>query len=333
MNIRETQELDERMNLSRYATLSEESERERPEEKCEIRTEFCRDRDRIIHCKAFRRLKQKTQVFLSPEGDHYRTRLTHTLEVSQLARTVSRALKLNEDLTEAIALGHDLGHTPFGHAGERTLNSLCERGFNHYTQSARVVQKLEKDKHGLNLTAATIDGIINHTKGQWAATPEGRIVRHTDRVAFLNHDIEDAITAGVLSETELPREVRDILGKTKSARISTLIKALIDGFDGDFHIGGEVEQAYDMLYDFMYERIYLNTSGAAKAEEHKAHGIVEALFEYYIQHPDAMPEFYVEIALSESAERAVADYISGMSDRYAIYCYEDMFIPKSWSLR
>lgn len=332
MNIRETQERSERMNLSRFATLSEESERERPEEKCAMRTEFCRDRDRIIHCKAFRRLSQKTQVFLSPEGDHYRTRLTHTLEVSQIARTISKALKLNEDLTEAISLGHDLGHTPFGHAGERALDELCSNGFKHYVQSVRVVQKLEREKHGLNLTTATLDGIINHTKGEWASTPEGRAVRHADRIAFLNHDLEDALSARVLDKEEIPREVTEILGVTKSERITALITALVDGFDGDFHLYGDIAYAYDLMYRFMYERIYLNTAGAAKSEEHKVHGIIERLFNYYMENPDAMPEFYLTIAFSESCERAVTDYISGMSDRFAVRCYQNLFIPKSWSV-
>ncbi len=332
MTIREAQERAERLNLSRFATLSEEAEREREEPRCDMRTEFCRDRDRIIHCKAFRRLSQKTQVFLSPEGDHYRTRLTHTLEVAQIARTVAKALGLNEDLTEAVSLGHDLGHTPFGHAGERALDELCEHGFKHYEQSVRVVQRLEREKHGLNLTTATLDGIVNHTRGTWASTPEGRAVRHADRIAFLNHDLEDALTARVLDKDEIPPEITEVLGDTKSRRITALITALVDGFDGDFHLGGDIAHAYELMYRFMYERIYLNTEGAAKAEEHKVFGIIESLFNHYMGKPDALPEFYLTIAFSESCERAVADYISGMSDRFAVRCYQNLFIPRSWSI-
>lgn len=331
MNIRELQEKNERLYLSRWATLSEEAERPEPEEKDDIRTDFCRDRDRIIHCKSFRRLKQKTQVFLSPEGDHYRTRLTHTLEVSQIARTIARALFLNEDLTEAIAMGHDLGHTPFGHAGERALDALCSGGFAHYIQSARVVQHLERERRGLNLTVDTVDGIINHTRGEWPRTAEGRALRHADRIAFLNHDIEDAVTAGVLSEDEIPSEVHEVLGSSKSQRITALVNALVSGFDGDFHLNGEIAHAYDVLYNFMYERVYLNTEGAAKIEEKKVFGMVASLFEYYTGNPDSMPEFYTVTAFNEGPEIAVTDYISGMSDLYAVHCYENLFIPKSWS--
>ena len=331
MNIRELQEKNERLYLSRWATLSEEAERYESEERDEIRTDFCRDRDRIIHCKSFRRLKQKTQVFLSPEGDHYRTRLTHTLEVSQIARTIARALFLNEDLTEAIAMGHDLGHTPFGHAGERALDSLCSSGFAHYTQSARVVQYLERDRKGLNLTSATIDGILNHTHGPWPSTAEGQALRHADRIAFLNHDIEDAVTAGVLSEEEIPDEVGEVLGRTKSERITTLVNALVNGFDGAFHIDEQTGHAYDTLYRFMYERVYLNTDGAAKLEEKKVSGMIASLFEYYVGNPDSMPEFFTVTAFNEGPEIAVADYISGMSDLYAVHCYENLFIPRSWS--
>ncbi len=325
-----TQQLEQDF-LSPFATLSVHSRgRKQPEPACELRTDFCRDRDRIIHSKSFRRLKQKTQVFLSPEGDHFRTRLTHTLEVSQIARTIARALRLNEDLTEAIALGHDLGHTPFGHAGEKALNRLNPAGFHHYEQSIRVVEKLEKDRKGLNLTYETLDGIYNHTKGPWAETPEGCAVRHADRIAFLNHDIEDAIAAGVLAETDLPPHVRQVLGGGKSARITTLIKALVTGFDGQFHIAPDIDEAYQELYRFMFDRVYLDSEGAAKAEEYKVDGVIAALYEYYNGHADAMPEFYRAIAEQEGSDRAVTDYISGMTDPFALHCYELYFIPKAW---
>ncbi len=331
MNIRELQEKNEHLYLSRWAAMSEEAVRPEPEKRDEIRTDFCRDRDRIIHCKSFRRLKQKTQVFLAPEGDHYRTRLTHTLEVSQIARTIAKALFLNEDLTEAIALGHDLGHTPFGHAGERALDALCSDGFAHYIQSGRVVQYLERERHGLNLTTDTVDGIINHTRGDWPRTAEGKALRHADRIAFLNHDIEDAVAAGVMSEGEIPSEVREVLGDSKSSRITTLVNEMVYGFDGEFHIGGDVAHAYDTLYNFMYERVYLNTEGVAKIEEKKVFGMVASLFDYYMGNPDSMPEFYKDTAFNNGPEIAVADYISGMSDLYAVHCYEKLFIPKFWS--
>ncbi len=331
MTPRERTEQWELQFLSEHAAHAAESKgRGRAEESCEIRTDFCRDRDRIIHCKAFRRLKQKTQVFLSPQGDHYRTRLTHTLEVSQIARTIARALCLNEDLTEAIALGHDLGHTPFGHAGEHALSECSSFGFKHYEQSVRVVEKLEKEYHGLNLTHETVDGIGNHTKGQWPETLEGCIVRHADRIAYLNHDIEDAISAGVLREGDLPAQVKDVLGNTKSKRITTLIRALIDGFDGALQLDSTTQTAYDALYDFMFEHIYLNKEGAAKTEEHKVSDLVTQLFHQYMKYPEKMPAFYCMIAEREGTERAVVDYISGMSDRYAVFCYNEAFIPKSW---
>jgi len=329
MTPRERTEQLEASCLSEHATLAKNTKgRKSPEQKCDIRTDFCRDRDRIIHCKAFRRLKQKTQVFLSPQGDHYRTRLTHTLEVSQIARTIARALRLNEDLAEAVALGHDLGHTPFGHAGEYALNELCPFGFKHFEQSVRVVEKLEKNHQGLNLTYETINGIANHTKGGWPDTLEGRAVRHADRIAYLNHDIEDAISAGGLKESDLPKNVSDTLGRSKSQRITTLINALVYG-EG-LEIEPDIQAAYDELHGFMYERIYLNTDGAAKAEEHKVHDLIRFLFEYYVKSPDRLPEFYRDISEAEGTERAVADYISGMSDAYAVHCYKELFIPKSW---
>ncbi len=334
MTIRErTEQLERQVLCDRAAKAADSRGRAVPEEKCDIRTDFCRDRDRIIHCKSFRRLKQKTQVFLSPMGDHYRTRLTHTLEVSQIARTLSRALQLNEDLTEAISLGHDLGHTPFGHAGERALDKLCPGGFTHYDQSVRVVERLERDRRGLNLTFETIDGIRCHTKGEWSQTLEGQIVRHSDRIAYLNHDVEDAIAAGVLAESDLPAIVREVLGGSKSKRITTLINHLIDNFDGGFAFAGAVAEAYDELYRFMFARVYLDESGAAKAEEHKVDDLVAAIYNYYVKNIDRMTPFYQQIAAEEGADRAVTDYISGMTDLYATHCFEELFIPKSWAMR
>ncbi len=334
MTIRERTEQIERQVLCDSAAKAADSKgRAVPEEKCDIRTDFCRDRDRIIHCKSFRRLKQKTQVFLSPMGDHYRTRLTHTLEVSQIARTIARALQLNEDLTEAISLGHDLGHTPFGHAGERALDQLCPGGFTHYDQSVRVVETLERDRRGLNLTFETIDGIRCHTKGTWAQTLEGQIVRHSDRIAYLNHDVEDAIAAGVLSESDLPLAVREVLGGSKSKRITTLIDHLIDNFDGGFSFSGAVAEAYDELYRFMFAEVYLDATGAAKAEEYKVNDLVAALYNFYVKHIDRMSPFYQRIAEEEGPDRAVTDYISGMTDLYATHCFEELFIPKAWTMR
>lgn len=245
MDVRTRTEEIERLTLAPWATFSDESRgRQRPEEQDPIRPVFQRDRDRVLHCKAFRRLKQKTQVFLSPEGDLYRTRLTHTLEVSQIARTIARALRLNEDLTEAISLAHDLGHTPFGHAGERALDKLTPGGFKHYMQSLRVVDKLEKDGQGLNLTWEVRNGIVTHTKGRWAATPEGRIVRMADQIAYVNHDIEDAVRAGVLDSATLPKDCTAVLGQTKSARITTMINSILAHSDGDVAVGAEENEAF-----------------------------------------------------------------------------------------
>ena len=247
MNVRErTQQIEEQI-LSPYASLSRNTKgRDRPEEECDLRTPYQRDRDRIIHCKAFRRLKRKTQVFLSPEGDHYRTRLTHTLEVAQIARTIARALRLNEDLTEAISLGHDLGHTPFGHAGERALNEIFPGGFRHYEQSVRVVEKLEKNGLGLNLTKEVRDGILHHTHGQEASTLEGQIVRYADRIAYINHDIDDAERAGVLEESQIPKEITNLLGTSKSARINCLVNAVVDNSqDGQIRMDPACKEAFD----------------------------------------------------------------------------------------
>ena len=329
MTIREETQAIERQTLSRYATLSQSTRgRCRPEDEDPIRPCYQRDRDRIIHCKAFRRLKQKTQVFLSPEGDHYRTRLTHTLEVAQIARTIARALRLNEDLTEAIALGHDLGHTPFGHAGERALNRLCPGGFTHYRQSLRVVDFLEKDGKGLNLTWEVRNGIVTHTKGTWAATPEGRIVRLADQIAFVNHDIEDAVRAGVLDAATLPKDCTAVLGQTKSARITTMINSILTHSEGDVRMGTEEYEAFLALRDFMYTTVYVDKN--AKREEQKVDKLIAELYEYYLTHVDRMSNFYVQLAYQEGRERAVTDYISGMSDEFAIRTFEELFVPQKW---
>ena len=329
MDVRTRTEEIERLTLAPWATFSDESRgRQRPEEQDPIRPVFQRDRDRVLHCKAFRRLKQKTQVFLSPEGDLYRTRLTHTLEVSQIARTIARALRLNEDLTEAISLAHDLGHTPFGHAGERALDKLTPGGFKHYMQSLRVVDKLEKDGQGLNLTWEVRNGIVTHTKGIWAATPEGRIVRMADQIAYVNHDIEDAVRAGVLDPATLPKDCTAVLGQTKSARITTMINRILAHSDGDVGVGAEEKVAFLALRDFMYATVYVDKT--AKAEEQKVDKVIGELYEYYLAHVDQMSNFYVQLAYQDNPERAVTDYISGMSDEFAIRTFEDVFVPRKW---
>ena len=329
MDVRTRTEEIERLTLAPWATFSDESRgRQRPEEQDPIRPVFQRDRDRVLHCKAFRRLKQKPQVFLSPEGDLYRTRQTHTLEVSQIARTIARALRLNEDLTEAISLAHDLGHTPFGHAGERALDKLTPGGFKHYMQSLRVVDKLEKDGQGLNLTWEVRNGIVTHTKGIWAATPEGRIVRMADQIAYVNHDIEDAVRAGVLDPATLPKDCTAVLGQTKSARITTMINSILAHSDGDVAVGAEENEAFLALRDFMYATVYVDKT--AKAEEQKVDKVIGELYEYYLAHVDQMSNFYVQLAYQDNPERAVTDYISGMSDEFAIRTFEDVFVPRKW---
>ena len=330
-NIREITENNEKLILSPMATLcSESGGRKKFEEKCNLRTDFQRDRDRVIHSKAFRRLKHKTQVFLSPELDHYRTRLTHTLEVAQIARTVARALRLNEDLTEAIALAHDLGHTPFGHAGERAINDLASFEFAHYEQSVRVCEKLEKNGAGLNLTHEVLDGVLHHTKGDWASTPEGKIVRFSDRIAYINHDIDDAIRAGVISSEEIPKEITDYLGKTKSQRINSLVCSLVENSNDDIAMDSETEKYYNLLHSFLFDAVYKNP--VAKSEETKVLGIVEGLFRYFMNNPDKMSPEYNAICKNEGIERAVADYIAGMTDHYAITVYSDIYIPKAWKI-
>lgn len=324
-------EQNEKLILSPKATLCVNSKGRAIEEtKCDLRTDFQRDRDRIIHSKAFRRLKHKTQVFLSPESDHYRTRLTHTLEVAQIARTLARALRLNEDLTEAIALGHDLGHTPFGHAGERALNQLVPFEFTHYEQSVRVCEKLEKAGKGLNLTYEVLNGIERHTKGEFAQTPEGKVVRFADRIAYINHDIDDAIRAGVISGEDIPRDVVKHLGDNKSARISTLVSSMVNNSADDIMMDTETEKYYDLLHQFLFEAVYKNP--VAKSEEVKVYGIIEGIFNYLVKNPEKMGTEFLKIIESEGKNRAIADYIAGMTDHYATMVYSDIYIPKFWRI-
>lgn len=329
MEVRQKTEQIEHLTFAPWATFSDASRgRVVPEEQDPLRPVFQRDRDRILHCKAFRRLKQKTQVFLSPEGDLYRTRLTHTLEVAQIARTIARALRLNEDLTEAISLAHDLGHTPFGHAGEQALDQLCPDGFKHYIQSLRVVDKLEKEGKGLNLSWEVRNGIVTHTKGTWAATPEGCIVRLADQIAFVNHDIEDAVRAGVLSADVLPKECTAVLGQTKSQRIATMINSIVAHSETSVQVGTEEMEAFLALKAFMYENVYVDRT--AKQEEQKVDKLLAELYEYYLTHVDQMSNFYVQLAYQEGRDRAVTDYISGMSDEFAIRTFERLFVPQKW---
>ncbi len=332
MNARERTEQLERETLSPLAAFSADAVRDRAEQECSYRTAFQRDRDRIIHCKSFRRLKHKTQVFLSPEGDHYRTRLTHTLEVSQIARTIARALRLNEDLTEAIALAHDLGHTPFGHAGERALAVLMkdEGGFRHYDQSVRIVEKLEKDGAGLNLTTVVRDGIARHTVDPWAATLEGRIVRIADRVAYVNHDVDDAIRAGVLREEDLPQGVRAVLGEKHTRRIDTLITSIVTNSKDTICMDTETAKYFDELHTYLYQNLYLDS--AAKAEEKKVDSLIERMFLYFLEHTERLPAEYTHTLETEGAKTAVCDYIASMTDNYALEVYHDLFIPRRWSI-
>ena len=333
MNIREEQEKREHLIFSPYASFSDESRgRDRDEEPCPMRTIYQRDRDRIIHCKTFRRLKHKTQVFLAPEGDHYRTRLTHTLEVAQIARSIARALNLNEDLTEAIALGHDLGHTPFGHAGERTLNSLCPMGFAHYKQSIRVVEFLEKDGQGLNLTWEVRDGILNHRTSGNPSTLEGKAVRLSDKIAYINHDIDDGIRAGILKESDIPSEYTDVLGNSTKERLNTMISDIIMNSIGknDLVMSEPVRKAMTELRKFMFESLYLNPT--AKSEEAKADKLITELYRYYVENTDKLPDTYKRFIteFDERPEQVVCDYIAGMSDQYSISKFQEIFVPKAW---
>lgn len=332
MTVRERIEQTEHQILCPYACFADESRgRAREEAPCPYRTCFQRDRDRVLHSKAFRRLKQKTQVFLSPEGDHYRTRLTHTLEVAQISRTVARALRLNEDLTEAIALGHDLGHTPFGHAGERALNDVKEGGFSHAQQSLRVVDKLERDGKGLNLTYEVRNGIVCHSGSVLADTLCGILVKYSDRIAYINHDIDDAIRAGILKNSDIPAEISEVLGYEHGERIDSMVHAMIDFSTGKDKVGMDerTEKAMMDLREFMFENVYKNP--IAKGEEGKGIGIIKSLFEYFVKNKDKLPEYYIKQLENDSLHNVAADYIAGMTDRFAVAKYEDIFVPKSWS--
>lgn len=301
--------------------------REIPLPPSDVRGEYQRDRDRIIHSKSFRRLMHKTQVFLAPEEEHYRTRLTHTLEVTQIARTITRALRLNEDLCEAAALGHDLGHTPFGHIGEKALQRYCLPEFTHYGQSLRVVEKLEK----LNLTWEVRDGIVNHQGDHLAATLEGRVVKFADRIAYINHDIDDALRAGLLSEADIPEKLHKTLGANHSARINTMVTSVVLASEGinDIVMEPEIKAATDELRAFLFERVYY--SPIVLSEEKRAMELIVRLFEHFVKHPDEMGRSYREMCDAEPVERIVADFISGMTDRHAISVYEQLFIPRTWS--
>ena len=330
--VREQLEVYEKEYLSPYATLSMNSKgRMRKEDPCDIRPVFQRDRDRIIHSKSFRRLKDKTQVFLTPEGDHYRTRLTHTLEVSQNARTIAKALRLNEDLAEAIALGHDLGHTPFGHAGERALNRVCPFGFEHNVQSVRTVDLLEKSGLGLNLTMEVRDGILNHQTSGKPSTLEGKIVRYSDKIAYIHHDMDDAIRGGILTEEDIPKEISQRIGETTGERLNHFIHDLVTNSRGknDISLSPSVEEAMKMLRKFMFERVYNNRE--AKGEEKKAEQLMETLYEYYLSHTEVLPREYQRMMYDgEKKEQVVCDYVGAMTDRFAIAKYEEIYIPKCW---
>lgn len=340
MNTRILQEDFEIVNLSDYACKSKYAKRDFEENKDYFRTEFQRDRDRVIHSKSFRRLKHKTQVYISPEKDHYRTRLTHTLEVAQIARTISRALKLNEDLTEAIALAHDLGHTPFGHMGEEALNVLNPQGFKHYKQSVRVVQLLEirKDKRGLNLTREVIDGILNHTGENKASTLEGKVIKFADRIAYINHDIDDSIRAGILTEEDIPIKIRNVLGNSPSERINNMVINVIKSSSGKNEISMS-EYEYKLMMElrkFMFSEVYF--SPIVKEDEEKAKGLIERLFLYYLKNFDKLPEEHLKIYKNNihlensNIQDIVTDYIAGMTDTFAIQEYKRIFIPKQWHI-
>lgn len=335
INIRQKLERREHEILSPFAAFSDESEgRDRHEEPCDIRPAYQRDRDRILHSKAFRRLKHKTQVFLAPEGDHYRTRLTHTLEVAQISRTIAKALLLNEDLTEAIALGHDLGHTPFGHAGERALNRACPVGFEHHMQSIRVVELLENHGKGLNLTKEVRDGIKNHQTEGAPSTLEGKIVRLCDKIAYINHDIDDAIRGQIISEDEIPREFTDILGHNLGKRLDTMVHDIVTNSEnvGDIIMSPGIEAAMHHLREYMFQSVYMNRK--AKAQEEQAERMVQMLFDYYMEHQELLPEEYI-LRMQQQKEqpyRMVCDYVAGMTDRYAVAKFKEIMIPSAWSV-
>ena len=335
MNFRERIEQEELSRLSPHAVKACQSKgRPNPEDdECEVRTCFQKDTDRIVHCKSFRRLMHKTQVFLQPEGDHYRTRMTHTIEVSRIARTITRALNLNEDLTEAIALGHDLGHTPFGHAGEYALRDILGYPYNHNEQSLRVVDSLENGGRGLNLSYEVRSGILTHTGDTPPQTMEAAIVRHSDRIAYINHDIDDAIRAGILTNADIPYEISSVLGSSHSERINTLVMDMIaaTGTGSTVQMHEDVANAMEQLHEFMFENVYRNP--VAKAEEVKAKEIVKILFVHYTEHPDQLPREYRAILERDSLERAVVDYIAGMTDKYAVYKFSEIYIPSAWSVK
>ncbi len=334
MTIREELELREKEILAPWASFSSQSRgRPEPEEQCDIRPVFQRDRDRILHSKSFRRLKDKTQVFLSPDGDHYRTRMTHTLEVSQNARTIAKALRLNEDLVEAIALGHDLGHTPFGHAGERALNRIAPGGFRHNEQSLRMVDILEKDGAGLNLTQEVRDGIVNHQMNTIPFTLEGQIVRISDKIAYIHHDMDDAIRGGILTDADVPDQIAEVVGRTLGQRLDHFIHDIITESQGKpvITMSEKVSRAFHDMRAFMFERVYTNP--VAKAEEAKAEKMIEVLYAYYMEHIDALPDHHkARVSSGTPAFRAVCDHISSMTDRYAIMTFESLCVPKTWSV-
>lgn len=332
-NVKEFLEQCESQTLCKYAMLSQNTKgREYEISPCDLRTEYQRDRDKILHCKSFRRLKHKTQVFLAPEGDHYRTRLTHTLEVSQIGRTIARALRLNEDLVEAIALGHDLGHTPFGHAGERKLNELISGGFIHSKQSQRVVELLEKNGKGLNLTFEVRDGIGNHRFKDSPLTLEGEIVKYADRFAYINHDIEDARRGGVITDDDLPKDCVKVLGNSKSKRINNLIADIVNNSWDQPYIkqSPQFDEATEKLHKFMFERVYLNAQ--AKSQEAKAVKMIELIFEFYIKNLDKLPAFYRSLLDEYPADRVVGDYIASFSDRYCVRVFGELFVPDEWKI-
>ena len=332
MDLREVFLEREKATLSPYAFLTANTRgRDYPYTPCDMRTEFQRDRDRIIHSQSFRRLMNKTQVFLAPTGDHYRTRLTHTLEVTQIARIIARALRLNEDLTEAAAMGHDLGHTPFGHSGEDAMKELFSKDCTHYKQSLRVVDKLENNGKGLNLTWEVRDGIVNHTGKHLASTLEGVIVKFADRIAYINHDIDDACRAGILSKEEIPKDLRAILGETHSVRINSMVSSIIRASTDKPTVAmePEIQDATDRLRAFMFDAVYTNS--VAKAQDGRAKELLAQLFYHFVKYPEEMPEFYQSNIESDGVERCVCDFISGMTDRYAIDTYKELFIPRVWS--
>lgn len=334
MTIRERTEAAELQKLSPFACPSLRSRgRLSPLDPCPVRTCFQRDVDRIVHSKSFRRLMHKTQVFLQPEGDHYRTRMTHTLEVARIARTIARGLRLNEDLTEAAALGHDLGHTPFGHAGERLLDEIMPGGFRHYEQSLRVVDKLENGGEGLNLSYEVRRGILCHTRGEDAETLEGQIVRLADQIAYINHDIDDAIRGGIIAPMDIPLRVSQYLGFDHGTRINTLVVDAIDASEGKDRIvqSPDAGRAMNELREFMYEFVYRNP--VAKGEESKAQDMLKLLFDYFKRYPDRLPEGYQEILATEGEERAVCDYIAGMTDNYAVEIFQKAFVPAAWGIK